>query len=121
MELSGYRLLLTILACYRLSRLIAIDDGPFLVFKRMRYYFKDNAFYEILDNGIDPNNEGQVERWYGKYHTIAEGITCPYCVGVWLSVPLVVLYLWPTVYGDMFLVLMSISAGQAFLQSLERK
>lgn len=114
MHLLDYRLILVILACYRLSRLIAIDDGPFLIFKRMRYFVLDKAHYETIDV---PDKE----RWYGKWHTTAEGITCPYCVGVWLSVPLLGLYLWPTEAGDIALILFAISGGQSFLQSLERK
>jgi len=60
------------------------------------------------------------DRHFGKWHNLAEGITCPFCVGMWLSLPLFALLVWPTYYGDLFLLLMAISGGQAFLQTLDK-
>jgi len=101
--------------------MIAQDDGPLFLFKRVRYWVKDRAWREAsftlgmanLDLTID-------DRYFGKWHNLAEGLSCPYCIGVWLSWPILALVLWPTYYGDLFLVLMAISGGQAFLQSLGR-
>lgn len=118
LELSlVFRLLLTILTCYRLARMIAKDDGPLFIFKRLRYLIKDKAWYEADKNGYTYGAEIS-DRWFGKWHNLNEGISCPYCLGVWLSLPLIFLFLYPSFYGDIFLVLMSISGGQAFLQSL---
>jgi len=115
------RLALSILTCYRLARMIAQDDGPLFLFKRVRYWVKDRAWREAsftlgmanLDLTID-------DRYFGKWHNLAEGLACPYCAGVWLSWPILALVLWPTYYGDLFLILMAISGGQAFLWSLGR-
>jgi len=116
------RLAFTIFACYRLARMIAIDDGPLFLFKRVRYWAKDRAWREAsftlgmanLDLTID-------DRHFGPWHNLAEGLSCPYCIGVWLSLPILALVLWPTYYGDLFLVLMAISGGQAFLWSLKNE
>lgn len=118
-ELSwGFRLLLCMLCCYRLSRMIALDDGPGFIFKRIRYWAKDKAFYELVDvYNLEPTEQAW-DRHFGKWHNLAEGLSCPYCVGVWLSIPLFLMFLYPTMISDLFLILMSISAGQIFLQSL---
>jgi hypothetical protein len=105
--------------------MLALDDGPLFVFKRVRYWVKDKAWLEatvaneIYYSSNDVNGEIG-ERWFGKWHNLAEGITCPYCVGVWLSLPLFAMLVWPTYGGDLFLLLMAISGGQAFLQSLDK-
>lgn len=118
-ELSWvFRLLFCILSCYRLSRMIALDDGPGFVFKRIRYWALDGSYWEMIRKGINPNVDAAKERHFGKWHNLAEGLSCPYCVGVWLSIPLFFMFLYPTMMGDLFLILMSISAGQTFLQSL---
>lgn len=113
------RLILSILTCYRLALLVSEDDGPFFIFKRVRYWLKDKAFYEMMDNKLE-YNEANKDRWFGKWHNLAEGLSCPYCTGVWSSLPLILLNIKPTTLGDLFLILMSISGGQAFLQSLKR-
>jgi len=117
------RFLLTVFTCYRLARLIALDDGPFFMFKRVRYWVKDKAFYEADEAGMlilaDSSNLIS-DRHFGRWHNLAEGITCPFCVGIWLSLPLFALLVWPTYYGDLFLLLMAISGGQTFLQTLDK-
>ena len=121
-NLDYLRLILAILTCYRLSRMLALDDGPLFVFKRVRYWAKDKQWHEarkshaiILHSDRDETID---DRHFGKWHNLAEGITCPYCIGIWLSLPLLALLLWPTQGGDLFLLLMAISGGQAFLQRL---
>jgi hypothetical protein len=49
------------LAVYRVARMVAEEDGPAFVFKRMRARFTNDK------------------------SSIAVGIRCPYCVGVWAS------------------------------------
>ena len=119
------RLLLAILSCYRLAKMIADDDGPGFIFKRVRYYVKDKAYNEANDSQeiyySKDNIEGEIgDRWWGKWYNLSEGIECPYCIGVWLSLPLFFMLLYPTEIGDLFLILMSISGGQTFLQSLKK-
>lgn len=101
------RLILTILTCYRLARMIALDDGPGYFFEFIRDWAQHKA-----DKEANPS---------GKWHNLSEGISCPFCAGVWLSIPLLFLLIYPTIYGDWFLVLMAISGGQAFMQSQDRK
>lgn len=108
------RLILAILTCYRLARMIAEDDGPLFVFKRARYWVKDKAYWNNF--GIEPD-----DRHFGKWHNLAEGLSCAYCTGIWLSLPIFALVVWPTYPGDLFLILMAISGGQAFLWSLKRE
>lgn len=117
----AFRLLLTILTCYRLAKLIADDDGPLFIFKRLRYWAKDNAYWEMTDRNVNFEIQEAKDRWFGKWYSLAEGLECPYCVGVWVSLPLFFLLMYPTYYGDLFLILMSISGGQAFLQSLKKQ
>ena len=76
------RLIFAVLTIYRLARMIASDDGPLFLFKRLRYWAKDRAYYEALTTGqvID-------DRHFSKWHNLAEGLSCPYCIGVWLSLP----------------------------------
>jgi len=116
------RLILAVLACYRLARMLALEDGPLFIFKRARYWVKDRAWLEAdKQSGVGRIGVGKIEisdQHFGKWHNLAEGITCPYCVGIWLSLPLFALLIWPIYYGDLFLLLMTISGGQAFLQSL---
>lgn len=115
-ELSWvFRLLLAIFTCYRLSRLIAKDDGPFFLFERVRHWLREKKFAEFDSSGWSIEFE---DEFYGKWKSLYDGLTCPYCVGVWLSIPLFFMFLYPTMTGDLFLILMSISAGQTFLQSL---
>jgi len=114
------RLLLAILTCYRLARMIAVDDGPLFLFKRLRIWALDRAYYEAAMQGYNLQIDTIKERYFGKWHNLAEGLSCPYCVGKWLSLPILALILWPTYYGDLFLILMAISGGQAFLWSLGR-
>lgn len=125
-ELSlTFRLLLAVFTCYRLSRLIARDDGPFFIFKRVRYWIKDKAWEEAsLLGNIERTDKGEwvvEDRHFGKWYSLAEGLECPYCLGVWFSIPLLFMVLNPTFYGDVFLILMTISGVQAFLWGVVSK
>lgn len=115
------RLILAIFTCYRLAQMIALNDGPFFIFKRIRYWVKDTAYWQAYDS--DQINTGNQidDRYFGKWHNIAEGLACPYCVGIWLSLPLFALLIWPSFYGDWFLILIAISGGQAYLQTQDRR
>ena len=101
------RLILAIFTCYRLARMIALDDGPGYIFEEVRAWTQDKA-----DKEPSP---------FGKWHNLSEGLTCPFCAGVWVSLPLFVLVMRPKKIGDAFLILMTISGVQAFLQSQDRR
>lgn len=55
-------IVLVVLAVYRVSLIICIDEGPFSLFQRLR-------------DKIDP----QQEKWYGR------GLRCVVCVSFWLA------------------------------------
>jgi len=114
------RLMLAIFTCYRLARLIAKDDGPLFLFKRVRYWAKDRAWLEgstINAGGVRTMDD----RHYGKWHSLAEALECPYCLGVWLSIPLFLFVIYPMTITDLFMLLMTISGVQAWLWAVANK
>jgi len=52
------------LAVYRLSRAIAQEDGPFLIFARVREFS---------------------DRYSGDLYWISKGVRCPFCISFWLA------------------------------------
>lgn len=117
------RLFLAVMTCYRLSRLISRDDGPLFWFKRVRYWAKDKAFYEA-GNRVTITKDGEVkfdDRYYNRWHSLAEGLECPYCLGVWLSIPLLLFVIYPMTITDLFMLLMTISGVQAWLWGMANK
>ena len=119
------RLILACLTCYRLARLVARDDGPFFLFKQVRYWAKDRAYKEAIIAGrIDNKDTAKPtinDRHYGKWHTLAEALDCPYCVGVWVSIPLFLFVIYPMTVSDLFMLLMAISGVQAWLWGMVDK
>lgn len=66
------------LAAWRLASLLANEDGPWMMFKRLRQ---------------------QAERWCNKYRFCRELglhdlVACEWCNSVWIGIVLTVLYLW---------------------------
>ena len=118
------RFVLAVFTCYRLARLVALDDGPLFIFKRIRYWLKDKAFYEADEAGmivlIADSSNLISDRHFGKWHNLAEGISCPFCIGIYASFLVLPLLIWPTYYSDLFLLLVSLSGAQAFLQTLDK-
>lgn len=89
--------LLLVLICYRLSLLIAKEEGPFGIFQKLRVIA---GAYDYGANGLPSSNLGR-------------GISCPLCVGVWIAL-LLSFY-----YGQFFYVYwLAIAGGQAFLIGL---
>jgi hypothetical protein len=122
MNLSDYdfliRFILAIFTCYRLARLISRDDGPGFVFSRLRWWAKDKAVTEMAQNDIHPELSDQ---WFGKWHNLSEALSCPYCLGVWFSIPLVLFVIYPMTVTDLFMLLMTISGVQAWLWGMVEK
>lgn len=114
---SKFRLILAILSSYRLARLISTDDGPGFIFLRLRFWAKDKEFLEREKNFINPD----APRWFGPWTSLAEGLSCPFCVGIWISLALFPLVIRPSRWGDLFLILLAISGGQAVLTGLEKR
>lgn len=84
------------LATYRLSRLIAVDEGPVGVFFRARHAL---GAYDYGENG-EPAT------------VLGRGISCPHCVGVYVAVAL-----W-LMRGSVVVDLFAVMGLQSFLWSL---
>ena len=66
------------LAAWRLASLIANEDGPWMIFKRLRQ---------------------RAEQWCNRYKFcrelgLYELVTCEWCNSIWIGVGLTLLYLW---------------------------
>lgn len=101
------RLVLAIFTCYRLARLVAKDDGPMFLFEHIRQWVKAKADEESYN--------------LGKWHSLSEGLECPYCLGVWFSIPLLLFVIYPMTITDLFMLLMTISGVQAWLWGVVNK
>jgi len=97
------RLILIVLVCYRLSYMVTKEDGPFRIFKIIQIKF-----------GVMSANDrkSRIKKFF------ADLSNCPYCLGIWISPALSLLYFFPTIIGDGLLVVGGIAAGQHFLQRL---
>jgi hypothetical protein len=84
------RLILAALAVYRLGQLVAIDNGPLDVFRRLRAW--------------------AVTGFIGGL------VHCPYCVQVYAAVACGALVLWPSGAGDVVLTILGIAGAAAYLQ-----
>jgi hypothetical protein len=61
---------------------------------------------------------GKLAAIHSSARGLAKFINCPFCVGVWMSAIVSLLWFFPTVYGDGFLIILGIAGGQAFLDSV---
>jgi hypothetical protein len=83
------------LAAWRLASLIANEEGPWMVFKRLR---------------------AVAERWCNNYKfcrefNLHEMVTCEWCNSVWIGIILTALYLWlgkSILYGALPLALSTV-------------
>ena len=101
MMLPWLRVLLATLAVYRLAQLVAYDDGPAHVFRRIREAAGRRAAA-------------------GSYlwHNVATWLHCPYCSGVWLAVLAALGVQWYSVAGDVLLLWWGIAGAQAILENV---
>lgn len=98
---------MAIATCYRLSRLIAWEEGPGGVFEALR------ARMGATEQGIDPETgqkTGQPATLLGRF------AVCPYCWGIWLAWALSFMLWYPSPLGDNFLLIFGIAGLQAYLQ-----
>ena len=100
-----FRIFLAFLTCYRLSELIAIDDGPMFIFKNLRISVAKLA-------ASNPNS---------PFKSLADFVHCPFCVGVWFSFLLSILVIFPSNIGDAILIIFSIAGAQTFLESVSKR
>ena len=98
--LNLIRLILAILACYRMTGFVVYDNGPWNVFFNLR--LKAGVF--------DTNDRGEPNTNLGKL------LSCPYCTGVWVAIVAGIMVLFPTWPGDILLLWLGIAGGQAALE-----
>lgn len=103
---SLLRLVLATLTCFRLAQLIALDNGPLFIFWRFR----------ISVEQFVAASQKRRDSWFWK--SVADGLSCPYCLGLYISLLCSLLVLFPTHIGDILLVWFGIMGMQAFLQAL---
>ena len=84
---------LAALAVYRLSRMIADEEGPFSVFTTLRGRFAPDT-------------------WIGR------GLECIMCVSVWVSLPIA---LWVDGGGDWALTWLALSSVTVLIRKWEQK
>lgn len=89
---------------YRISRMLAMEDGAFDIFHRFREWVSRKT------TGIR-YVEGKRQHW------IDAGLNCPLCIGFWLALPLSIV-----MYGSFNVWQWFVVAGiQTFLQKMERE
>lgn len=85
---------------YRISRMIAVEEGPFEVFTTIRTFFYHNKYPE----------------W------IQRGIVCPLCVSFWIALPIAILVTYQ-VHLDWYAVFwlwFALSGSASFLYKIEQ-
>lgn len=96
------RWVLAALACYRLARLIAQEEGPAAIFVRLR---TAAGAYDLGENGEPESSLGR-------------GIACPLCVGLYVAALLLMGVMRPTRVGDWLLGWLGLGGAQALLQQV---
>lgn len=86
------RLVLAVLAVYRVAHLIGLERGPFDVALRFRLAIA-RRFPAVKQYG-----RASYQHW------LAEGVTCPLCISFWLAGLGALAVLLPTVAGDAVLI-----------------
>jgi hypothetical protein len=98
-------LLLLILAAYRLTSLIASEEGPFGLFERLRAAL---GAYDYGPDGRPLTNLGR-------------GIVCPLCVGVYVAALMFALAQWGGEIGAVVLLWLAVAGGQHWLERSQRE
>ena len=104
LELS---IVLAILATYRLSQFVALDDGPLDCFATLRGL-------------VSRKCQSSSTRFYKIWCSINELINCPYCLGVWFAgiTTIFVLQITPLNVWAGLLIWLGIAGGQCALHSI---
>lgn len=93
---------LGVFAVYRLAKMIALEEGPFSVFYRLQ---EKLGGFDLAENGFPKTLWGRL-------------ITCPHCVGIYVSVFVLFLIYTNTWFGFLFVAWFGIAGAQSFLQEL---
>lgn len=89
--------LVAALASYRVARMVVAETGPFAIFAKLRWRI-----------------DRKQETWIGI------GLNCPYCVGLWVSIPFLGLLVYSQNNIVHFLIYVLAVAGiQTIIQSWE--
>ncbi len=116
---SPARIVITILAVYRLALLFPRDDGPLFVFRRIRLYAEKKAILEqgrLRERFKNGEFKDEEKILLGPRSNFYEGIFCPDCMGLYMSALCIALLFLPTIPGDIFLGIFGLAGGQTFLQ-----
>ncbi len=119
-KISPLRIVIAILAVYRLARLFSRDDGPFFVFKRIRLYIDKEAQLEqkeLRDRFKNKEFEDEEKILLGPWSSANEGIFCPFCVGLYMAILCRAILFLPTALGEMLLGIFALAGAQTLLQS----
>lgn len=98
-------LVIAVLADYRISRMVAIEEGPFEIFLNLRGWLYDKF------------PKGPPDKLW-----VANGLTCPVCLSFWFSIPFAVL-LYYQLHLDWYAILwlwLALSGAVTFLYKLEK-
>lgn len=90
---------LLILSVYRLSMLIAYDNGPLGLIRAVRDFSGRNA-----------SNSGIL------WQSFAELVNCPYCLGVWFALFGYILFMANHPLADFIIIVFGLAGGQALLE-----
>lgn len=105
------RWVMVVFATYRLASMLSSEEGPYLGF----YQPKGMGVFDWIRMRLGaydyaPNGEAAT--------SLGRGISCPLCTGVYIALVMVVLALWASWPGDIFIFWMGVSGAQVFLENL---
>jgi hypothetical protein len=103
-------LVILALASWRLAYMLVEEAGPFEVFSRLRYRAGVRSV-------VTRDNAGQPVGSRTALNTLAEGLTCVWCVSVWAA--LVLLIPWPPL--EWLRLVLAVSGGAIVIhEAIER-
>jgi hypothetical protein len=108
-DLNWIDLVILILASYRFTRLIVFDQiTAFFRESFLSVTYQENEVGQLEEN-IEFKGNG-LRKWFGVL------LSCHWCVGIWSSLGIVVIYVYfPSLY--FLLVILAVAGAAAFIQS----
>jgi len=98
------RLIVCALAVYRLSEMIVVDNGPFGVFVEMRGWLQRSV--------LDDENKTALG---GIRRELFNGVTCVYCIGIWLAFVFAFLFYFQNNFTDFVIIFLAIAGLQSII------
>lgn len=93
-----FRIILAILATYRISNLIALDNGPFDIIRVTRSYIGRKAAIGSA-----------------AWKTLAGLTRCPLCLGIWVSIIATITLYCNNMVIDFIMITLAIAGGQSVI------